>query len=154
MKKLLLGLIIFLVILVGIGTSIGVFVFFSSSIMRSRDEVREEIVYDICKSHGDFTESDYKVWFSESFRESNNFNETKERIAHIFPNHIDCENILSGNILDMIKSEETISVIVRDGTKFVQVSFLHHNDQQITLSLIDSKRSWIITEISLTHYTL
>jgi len=150
-KKLILIIVVVIVFLCLISTlCLGVAYKFFSSIVRQGNEIKSGVLHDVCQSHGVFSETEYKVWFTSGYRSSVEYFEAMGDISEAFPSDYDCDELDTSNILELFSKGHSVNISVSGGKTRATVSFPKDDDETNTFELDKVGNEWEIDKLYLT----
>lgn len=113
--------------------------------------IKDELLDDVCYSHGDFTEAEYEEWFDETYTLTNTYNDAKEAVSTALPDDLDCVEFFSSPILgaiDETKQEIFSGTDSTDGTyRFGTFSYKTSDGVLHTISVNNKSGEWKISYI-------
>jgi len=109
-KKIIIIIIIVAIILsILICASVTAFAYIINSAYKQAEEIKENTIIDVCESHGDFSQTEYKAWFASSYRDSQSLEDAKEIVGDAFPSDFQCDNLPKKNIFEFYNSSHSIN---------------------------------------------
>ncbi len=117
-------------------------------VVEGGQEIKDEILLDLCETHAEFDESEYEMWFTNSYVESHDLESAKETIAKIFPAESSCQDILPNNLFQMIKQGEGLSIEWKNGVHTAEYSFYADENIFYTIYLQNIDGQWKIYQIT------
>lgn len=123
-----------------------------NSLFKHGPEITNGILYDICSSRGEFTQSKYESWFTNNYQESTNYLETKELIAEIFAYTYDCNEMKTTHFIQMMFKGQSFNIESSIGAGTTASITIPVKDKSITFDLILKQDNWEIDSISTSKY--
>ena len=128
----------------------GLVYFLSSSLYKQGNEIKDSVLLDVCSTHGDFNEIEYRAWFSEDFRKSTDLNETRLVVTAAFPEQYNCSNLQAKNVFDMLLKNQSLDVSIINGVNRATLTFPKDSNEFNTVEFVKSSGEWEIDSISVT----
>lgn len=132
---------------------LGIAAYALNSVYRQAEEIKESTIKDVCESHGDFSQTEYKAWFSSSYRDTESFEDAKKIVEDAFPSDFECANLAKKNIFEFYSNNHSINTSIINGESRATLSFPKSENQYITIVLEKVSNEWEIESISVTNYS-
>ncbi|MBU0976147.1 MAG: hypothetical protein ABIE03_05070 [Patescibacteria group bacterium] len=151
-KTKIILIIIGIVLLLGICivSCIAVFSIIMSSTYSSGKEIKEGILTDVCTSHGNFGDTEYKAWFTQGYREDVHLLEAQDIISDTFPDDFECADLSTGNFFDMLTSGQSVNVSIVNGVSRATISIPKDDSEFGTFELKKVGTEWEIDSVAVT----
>lgn len=152
-KKLFIVLgIIVLIICICITSCVAIFTAFMGKIVDEGKVIKDAVLEDVCESHGEFSQTDYEEWFTSKYVTNNSLDEANDSVLNAFPNAYDCDSLISGDIIKLIKEGQSLNIQWNAGFTTAQVGY-NNGVEYINIFLVLDDTDWKISGISSTEYS-
>lgn len=130
---------------------VGIFVYIGGSLSKEASEIKESVILDLCNSHGEFDDSDYRAWFTESYRNTVPHTDAKTAVSDAFPSDYDCKELETGNLLDLLLSGQSMSISTTTTGSTAEFSYPKDENETVTIELRKVGTEWEIDAITVTR---
>jgi len=115
----------------------------ASKLADQSNEVKSELLIDMCNNEGIVTRSEYRSWFSADFREDHSMMDAADTLDEIFPDDMVCDELYVDGIVDLFKKQQSFSynVSTTDGT-YADLTYPVADNESISLHLIKVDSDW------------
>jgi hypothetical protein len=150
-KLIIFGIVLLICIVVASCT--GIFIFIMSGVVKQGQEIKENVLNEVCTGHRNFDTSKQAEWFSTRFISSNDYKTSQRALESAFPTSLNCASILPSNIFSMITSQQSIQISWINGVSTAEITYPVEAGNKITITLIKEGEDWKIDSIASTTFT-
>jgi len=124
----------------------------ASKLAKQSNEVKSELLIDMCKNEGIVTRSEYRAWFSSDFRSTNSMMDAADALDELFPEDMVCDDLYVDGLIDLFKKKQTFAINVSSGGTVANLTYPVSDSENVTVNLVKVDSDWKLDSYStLTH---
>lgn len=124
--------------------------YFTSGMYSKANEIKDGILLEVCESHGNMTNTEYKAWFTKDYREDVSYLGARDIVKEAFPSEYACSDLQTDNFIDMSTSGQSVSITIKNGFTVGTISFPKSTNEVDTFELVKVGDEWEIDSITVT----